>query len=129
AIKQLIKDCAQNKPIIQTLTELLNTSESGNRQRFILNLAKLNGVIAQSSKSSGGAPALQNLLNDFRNGSISFPAEKNILNTIFKSALSLTINDDIEHLSDGDKFRMAAVQAGKLLGGEKLITAASLSPQ
>lgn len=129
ALKLLIKDDAQNRPIIQTLTELLKTSESGNRQQFILNLAKLNGVIAQSSKSSGGAPALQNLLNDFRNGSLSFPAEKNILNTIFKSALSLTINDDIEHLSDGDKFRLAAVQAGKLLGGEKPFAAAALGPQ
>ncbi|URT72584.1 hypothetical protein [Cytobacillus firmus] len=128
-IKQLIEDGVQNKPIIQTLSELLKTSESGNRQQFILNLAKLNGVIAESSKNRGQAQALQNLLNDFRNGSISFPAEKNILHTVFKSALSLTINDDIEHLVDGDKFRLAAVQAGKLLGGEKPFAAAALGPQ
>lgn len=128
-IKQLIEEGVQNKPIIQTLSELLKTSESGNRQQFILNLAKLNGVIAESSKNSEQAQALQNLLNDLRNGSISFPAEKNILHTVFKSALSLTINDDIEHLVDGDKFRLAAVQAGKLLGGEKPFAAAALGPQ
>ncbi|WP_282171646.1 hypothetical protein [Cytobacillus firmus] len=128
-IKQLIEDGVQNKPIIQTLSELLKTSESGNRQQFILNLAKLNGGIAESSKNSGQAQALQNILNDFRNGSLSFPAEKNILHTVFKSALSLTINDDIEHLLDGDKFRLAAVQAGKLLGAEKPFAAAALSPQ
>lgn len=128
-IKQLIEDGVQNKPIIQTLSELLKTSESGNRQQFILNLAKLNGAIAESSKNSGQAQALQTFLNDFRNGSISFPAEKNILHNVFKSALSLTINDDIEHLLDGGKFRLAAVQAGKLLGGEKPFAAAALSPQ
>ncbi|MEK3855132.1 hypothetical protein [Cytobacillus sp. FSL H8-0458] len=129
AIKQLIEGGVQNKPIIQILTELLKASVSGNRQEFILNLAKLNGVIAQSSRSSGQAQALQNLLNGFRNGRISFPAEKKLLNTLFKSALSLTINDDLEHLLNGDKFRLAAVQAGRLLGGEKPSAAAALNPQ
>ncbi|EWG11939.1 hypothetical protein [Cytobacillus firmus] len=129
AIKQLIEDGVQNKPIIQSLTELLKTNETGNRQEFILNLAKLNGVIAQRSESSGQAQALQTLLNEFRNGRISFPAEKNLLNTFFKSALSLTINDDLEHLIGGDKFRQAAVQAGRILDGEKPSAGAALNPQ
>jgi hypothetical protein len=129
AVKQLIEDGAQNKPIIQTLTELLKSIESGSRQEFILNLAKLNGFFAQRSEGSGQIQTFQTLINDFRNGRLSFPPEDNLLNNLFKSALSLTINDDSGHLADGDSFRQAAVQAGRLLGGEKLSGAAALTPQ
>lgn len=129
AVKQLIEEGVQNKPIFQTLTALLKISKSGSRREFILNLAKLNGFFAQRSESSRQSQALQTILNDFRNGKLSFPPEKNVLNTLLKSALSLTINDDSGHLLDGEKFKQAAVQAGRLLGGEKLSGAAALTPQ
>ncbi|UOE57139.1 hypothetical protein LIT38_09385 [Bacillus sp. CMF12] len=130
ALKQLTEGSIQNKPISHVLTELLKANESGNRQEFILNLAKLNGFISQRSESSGQAQTLETLFNDIRNGKISFPAEKNLLNTLFKSALSHTLNADLgQLLSDAPGLKQAAVQAGRLLAGEKPSAAAALTLQ
>lgn len=128
ALKQLMEGSIQNKPISHVLTEILKANDSGNRQEFILNLAKLNGFIAQRSESSGLAQTLENLFNDIRNGKNSFPAEKNLLNALFKSALSHTLNDDLDQLlSDAYGIKQAAVQAGRLLAGEKPLAAAPLN--
>ncbi|WP_264737181.1 hypothetical protein [Cytobacillus firmus] len=130
ALKQLTEGSIQNKPISHVLTELLKANESGNRQEFILNLAKLNGFISQRSESSGQAQTLETLFNDIRNGKISFPAEKNLLNSLFKSALSHTLNADLgQLLSDPPGLKQAAVQAGRLLAGEKPSAAAALTLQ
>lgn len=116
ALKQLTEGSIQNKPISHVLTELLKANESGNRQEFILNLAKLNGFISQRSESSGQAQTLETLFNDIRNGKIFFPAERNLLNALFKSALSYTLNADLgQLLSDPPGLKQAAVQAGGYL--------------
>ncbi|MBN8199573.1 hypothetical protein [Bacillus sp. NTK034] len=128
ALKQLTEGSLQNKPISHVLTELLKANESENRQEFILNFAKLNGIISQRSESIGQAQTLETLFNDIRNGKISFPAEKNLLNALFKSALSHTLNADLGQLLSGEpEFKQAAVQAGILLAGEKPSTAAALT--
>ncbi|WP_436375760.1 hypothetical protein [Cytobacillus sp. BC1816] len=128
ALKLLMEGSIQNKPISHVLTEILKANDSGNRQRFILNFAKLNGFIGQRSESSGLAQTLEILFNDIRNGKISFPAEKNLLNDIVKSALSHTLNDDLDQLlSDVQGIKQAAVQAGRLLAGEKPLAAAALN--
>ncbi|MCS0787235.1 hypothetical protein NX021_03570 [Cytobacillus firmus] len=128
ALKQLMEGSIQNKPISHVLTEILKANDSGNRQEFILNLAKLNGFIAQRSENSGPAQTQEILFNDIRNGNISFPAEKNLLNALFKSALSHTLNDDLDQLlSDAYGIKQAAVQAGRLLAGEKPLAAADLN--
>ncbi|WP_370222803.1 hypothetical protein [Cytobacillus sp.] len=128
ALKQLTEGSLQNKPISHVLTELLKANESENRQEFILNFAKLNGIISQRSESIGQAQTLETLFNDIRNGKISFPAEKNLLNALFKSALSHTLNADLGQLLSGEpEFKQAAVQAGILLAGEKPSAAAALT--
>ncbi|MDM5226233.1 hypothetical protein QUF73_08405 [Cytobacillus sp. NJ13] len=130
ALKQLTEGSIQNKPISHVLTELLKANESGNRQEFILNLAKLNGFISQRSESSGQAQTLETLFNDIRNGKIFFPAERNLLNALFKSALSYTLNADLgQLLSDPPGLKQAAVQAGRILAGEKPSVAAALTLQ
>ncbi|MBX9972389.1 hypothetical protein [Cytobacillus firmus] len=130
ALKQLTEGSIQNKPISHVLTELLKANESGNRQEFILNLAKLNGFISQRSESSGQAQTLETLFNDTRNGKIFFPAEKNLLNDLFKSALSHTLNADLgQLLSNPPGLKQAAVKAGRLLAGEKPSAAAALTLQ
>ncbi|EFV79425.1 MULTISPECIES: hypothetical protein [Cytobacillus] len=128
ALQQLMEVSIQNKPISHVLTEIMKANDSGNRQEFILNLAKLNGFIAQRSESSGLSQTLEILFNDIRNGKNSFPAEKNLLNTFFKSVLSHTLNDDLDQLlSDAYGIKQAAVQAGRLLAGEKPLAAAALN--
>lgn len=128
ALKQLTEGSLQNKPISHVLTELLKANESENRQEFILNFAKLNGIISQRSESIGQAQTLETLFNDIRNGKISFPAEKNLLNALFKSALSHTLNADSGQLLSGEpELKQAAVQAGILLAGEKPSAAAALT--
>ena len=128
ALQKLMEVSIPNKPISHVLTEIMKANDSGNRQEFILNLAKLNGFIAQRSESSGLSQTLEILFNDIRNGKNSFPAEKNLLNTLFKSALSHTLNDDLDQLlSDAYGIKQAAVQAGRLLAGEKPLAAAALN--
>lgn len=128
ALQQLMEVSIQNKPISHVLTEIMKANDSGNRQEFILNMAKLNGFIAQRSESSGLSQTLEILFNDIRNGKNSFPAEKNLLNTFFKSVLSHTLNDDLDQLlSDAYGIKQAAVQAGRLLAGEKPLAAAALN--
>lgn len=128
ALQQLMEVSIQNKPISHVLTEIMKANDSGNRLEFILNLAKLNGFIAQRSESSGLSQTLEILFNDIRNGKNSFPAEKNLLNTFFKSVLSHTLNDDLDQLlSDAYGIKQAAVQAGRLLAGEKPLAAAALN--
>lgn len=128
ALQQLMEVSIPNKPISHVLTEIMKANDSGNRQEFILNLAKLNGFIAQRSESSGLSQTLEILFNDIRNGKNSFPAEKNLLNTFFKSVLSHTLNDDLDQLlSDAYGIKQAAVQAGRLLAGEKPLATAALN--
>ncbi|KON89106.1 hypothetical protein AF332_21440 [Sporosarcina globispora] len=128
ALKQLIEGGSQNKSISSVLTELLKSNESRNRHEFISNLARLNELTAQRAESSGQAQTLETLLNGFRNGKISFPAEKNILNSLVKSALYLTHKDDLSHLLSGAyELKQAAVQAGKILAGENPALATALN--
>jgi hypothetical protein len=145
ALKQAIDSWSQRNhipgqlAIMEYIKELLQTNQSGKRQEFILNLAKLSSVIGNFQVSRGQSQALsevQRILSNIRTNQITFPVEDKMIVPLVKEAMLLNMKDSASN--SGNRFlsifgeselKIASVKMGSFLAGENNSLAAMLQPQ